>query len=38
VVAIGIAFAAQEIPHVPATERDERLDFIMTERETIAFA
>jgi 5-formyltetrahydrofolate cyclo-ligase len=38
VVAIGIAFAAQEIPRVPATERDERLDFIMTERETIAFA
>ena len=38
VVAIGIAFAAQEIASVPATERDERLDFIMTERETIAFA
>ena len=38
VAAIGIAFAAQEIPRVPATERDERLDFIMTERETIAFA
>jgi 5-formyltetrahydrofolate cyclo-ligase len=38
VVAIGIAFAAQEIPRVPATERDERLDLIMTERETIAFA
>ena len=38
VVAIGIAFAGQEIPRVPATERDERLDFIMTERETIAFA
>ena len=38
VVAIGLAFAAQEIPRVPATERDERLDFIMTERETIAFA
>jgi len=38
VVAIGVAFAAQEIPRVPATERDERLDFIMTERETIAFA
>jgi 5-formyltetrahydrofolate cyclo-ligase len=38
VVAIGLAFAAQEIARVPATERDERLDFIMTERETIAFA
>ena len=38
VVAIGISFGAQEISRVPATERDERLDFIMTERETIAFA
>jgi 5-formyltetrahydrofolate cyclo-ligase len=37
VVAVGIAFAVQEIPRVPATEHDERLDFLMTERETIAF-
>jgi 5-formyltetrahydrofolate cyclo-ligase len=37
VVAIGIAFAAQEIPKVPATERDERLDLVLTERETIDF-
>ena len=37
IVAIGIAFAAQEIPHVPATERDERLDFVLTEKEIIAF-
>ena len=35
VIAIGIAFAAQEIPHVPATERDERLDLVLTEREII---
>jgi 5-formyltetrahydrofolate cyclo-ligase len=35
VTAIGIAFAAQEIPQVPVTERDERLDFVLTERETI---
>lgn len=35
VVAIGIAFAAQEIAHVPATERDARLDFVLTEREVI---
>ena len=35
VTAIGIAFAAQEIPRVPATERDERLDLVLTERETI---
>ena len=37
VIAIGIAFAAQEIPQVPATERDERLDLVLTERETIDF-
>ena len=37
VVAIGIAFAAQEIPHVPATARDERLDLVLTEREIIDF-
>ncbi len=35
VVAIGLAFAAQEIPAVPATERDARLDFVLTEREII---
>lgn len=37
VIAIGLAFAAQEIPRVPATERDERLDLVLTERETIDF-
>jgi 5-formyltetrahydrofolate cyclo-ligase len=36
VTAIGIAYAAQEIPEVPTTERDERLDFMLTEREAIA--
>jgi 5-formyltetrahydrofolate cyclo-ligase len=35
ITAIGIAFAAQEIPRVPATERDARLDFMLTEREVI---
>ena len=35
VVAIGLAFAAQEIPAVPATERDARLDLVLTEREVI---
>ncbi len=35
VTAIGIAFAAQEIPRVPATERDEQLDLVLTEREII---
>ena len=37
VVAIGIAFAAQEISRVPATERDARLDLVLTEREVIDF-
>ena len=37
VTANGIAFAAQEIPHVPATERDARLDLVLTEREVIDF-
>ena len=36
VIAIGIAFSVQEIPYVPATERDERLDFVLTEKEVIA--
>jgi 5-formyltetrahydrofolate cyclo-ligase len=35
VIAIGIGFATQEIPRVPATERDARLDFVLTEREII---
>jgi len=35
--AVGIAFAAQEISRVPATERDARLDFVLTEREVIDF-
>ncbi len=35
VVAIGIGFAVQEIPRVPATERDARLDLVLTEHEVI---
>ncbi|HEU4659257.1 MAG TPA: 5-formyltetrahydrofolate cyclo-ligase [Pseudolabrys sp.] len=35
VIAVGLAFAVQEIPAVPATERDERLDLVLTEREVI---
>jgi 5-formyltetrahydrofolate cyclo-ligase len=35
VTAIGIAFAIQEVPAVPATERDERLDLVLTENEVI---
>jgi 5-formyltetrahydrofolate cyclo-ligase len=35
VVAAGIAYAVQEIPAVPATPRDARLDLVLTEHETI---
>jgi 5-formyltetrahydrofolate cyclo-ligase len=37
VAAAGIAFAAQEIDHVPATPRDARLDLVLTEREVVDF-
>jgi 5-formyltetrahydrofolate cyclo-ligase len=36
VVAVGIAFAAQEVAEVPTTTRDVRLDVVLTEREVIA--
>jgi 5-formyltetrahydrofolate cyclo-ligase len=35
VVAVGIAFAAQEVAEVPTTPRDVRLDLVLTEREMI---
>jgi 5-formyltetrahydrofolate cyclo-ligase len=35
VVAVGLAYAAQEIATVPATARDARLDLVLTEREVI---
>jgi 5-formyltetrahydrofolate cyclo-ligase len=34
-VAIGIAYAAQEIAEIPVTPRDARLDLVLTEREII---
>ena len=37
VIAVGIAFAVQEIPKVPATERDARLDLVLTEAEVLDF-
>jgi 5-formyltetrahydrofolate cyclo-ligase len=37
VVAVGIGYAAQEVERVPITPRDERLDLMLTERETIDF-
>jgi 5-formyltetrahydrofolate cyclo-ligase len=35
VVAVGIAYAAQEIAAVPAASWDERLDLVLTEREVV---
>jgi len=35
IVAVGIAFAAQEVPEVPVTPRDALLDLVLTEREVI---
>jgi len=37
VVAVGIAYAAQEVAEVPVTERDERLDLVLTERDVFDF-
>jgi len=37
IVAVGLAYAAQEIAVVPATSRDARLDLVLTEREVIDF-
>ena len=37
IVAVGIAYAAQEVAEVPVTERDARLDLELTEREMIDF-
>jgi len=35
VVAVGLAYAMQEVPAVPHTERDERLGLVLTGREVI---
>jgi 5-formyltetrahydrofolate cyclo-ligase len=35
IIALGIAFAAQEIECVPRTARDAQLDLVLTENETI---
>ena len=37
IVAVGIAYAAQEVDTVPITPRDARLDLVLTENETIDF-
>jgi 5-formyltetrahydrofolate cyclo-ligase len=35
VIAVGVAFAIQEVAAIPATPRDARLDLVLTEREMI---
>ena len=35
VTAVGIGYAAQEIAEVPTTQRDARLDLVLTERDVI---
>ena len=37
IVAVGIAYAAQEVPEAPTTPRDERLDLVLTEHEVLDF-
>ena len=37
VTAVGIAYSLQEVPEVPITERDERLDLVLTERDVFDF-
>ncbi len=37
VTAIGVAYSCQETDHVPIEPHDQRLDFLLTERETISF-
>jgi len=37
VTAVGIAYATQEVPEVPVTERDARLDLVLTERDVFDF-
>jgi 5-formyltetrahydrofolate cyclo-ligase len=37
VIAIGVAFAAQEIEAVPALAHDERLDYVLTETKVFDF-
>jgi 5-formyltetrahydrofolate cyclo-ligase len=34
-IAIGIAYAVQEVSDIPTHERDARLDFVLTERDVI---
>ena len=35
IAAIGVAYATQEVPEIPAEAHDERLDLVITENELI---
>jgi 5-formyltetrahydrofolate cyclo-ligase len=35
VCAVGVAYAAQELPGIPHESHDESLDYVLTERELI---
>lgn len=35
IIAVGLAFAAQEVPAVPHEPHDQRLDWVVTEREAV---
>ncbi|MGJ0394863.1 MAG: 5-formyltetrahydrofolate cyclo-ligase [Methylocystis sp.] len=35
VIAVGVAYSCQEADHVPVEPHDQRLDFVMTEQETL---
>ena len=37
VIAVGIAFAVQEVEAIPVNEHDQRLDLVLTEREIVDF-
>jgi 5-formyltetrahydrofolate cyclo-ligase len=37
IIAVGIAYAIQEVAEVPVTPRDARLDLVLTERDVIDF-
>lgn len=37
-LAVGVAYAAQQVDRVPCDESDERLDWVVTERQAIRFA
>jgi len=38
VVAVGVAYAGQEVDALPAEPHDERLDWVITEKEVISIA